>query len=178
MYVGVDLDMDSLRDSTETVRVRANVESLPFPDGFFDLVTSNMVFEHLANPLAALAEANRVLAYGGVLIIHTASSLHYELLIGRFLSSILPRKTYVKLVSRYTGRKAEDIFPTRYMVNTARKFSHGASMAGFEAGLVTHLETPLSGPVWMRRIQKQLRKLLPSACKGTILAVYIKRLWA
>jgi ubiquinone/menaquinone biosynthesis C-methylase UbiE len=173
----VDSDMDSLRDSNEKIRICADVESLPFPDGTFDLVTSNMVFEHLDNPLAVLREANRILGYGGVLLIHTASSLHYELLIGRFLSSILPRKTYVGLVSHFTGRKAEDIFPTRYLANTRSKLSRAASTAGFIAGLVAHLETPLSGPVRMRRIQERIRKVLPSSFKGTILAVYIKSQW-
>lgn len=177
MYIGLDLDMDSLKDCKEENRVRASVESLPFPAGSFDLVTSNMVFEHLDDPVAVLEEANRVLDEDGVLIVHAASSLHYVLLAGRLLSRLLPRKTYVDLVSWFTGRQEEDIFPTRYRANTAAKFSRAASKAGFVGGFVAHLETPLSRPAWIRSVEGRIRRFLPAAFKGTILAVYIKREW-
>src|SRR5215469_2804754 len=177
IYVGVDLDMHSLKDSEETNRVCADVGSLPFLDGSFDLVTSDMVFEHLSDPVAVLKEANRVLSDGGVLIIHTASSRHYMLMAGRLLSGILPRKTYRDLVSRYTGRKREDIFPTVYKANTARKLSAMASEAGFRAGLVGYLETPLDLPVKMQSLEEVVRKFLPLSLKSTLLAIYIKREW-
>jgi ubiquinone/menaquinone biosynthesis C-methylase UbiE len=176
-YVGVDLDMHSLKNSEETNRVRADVARLPFPDGSFDLVTSNMVFEHLSDPLAVLKEANRVLGEGGVLIIHTASSRHYMLLAGRVLSGILPRKTYMDLVSRYTGRKKQDIFPTTYRANTARKLSAMSSKAGFRAGFVGYLETPLDLPANMQSLEEKIRTFLPSSLKSTLLAVYMRREW-
>ena len=39
---------------------------LPFPDGAFDAVFFHQVLQHLSEPVAALAEARRVLAPGGV----------------------------------------------------------------------------------------------------------------
>lgn len=42
------------------------VEALPFPDGYFDLVTAYSVLHHLADHRPALAEAARVLRPGGV----------------------------------------------------------------------------------------------------------------
>jgi ubiquinone/menaquinone biosynthesis C-methylase UbiE len=45
------------------------VESLPFPDGWFDLVTAYSVFHHLADHRPALAETARVLRPGGVLYV-------------------------------------------------------------------------------------------------------------
>ncbi len=178
LYVGVDADMDSLRDCPETNRVRADVESLPFADGSFDLVSSNMVFEHLDDPESVLQEANRVLSQDGVLIVHTASSLHYVLLVGRFLSKLLSTESYVQLVSRYTGRNKEDIFPTRYRANTPTRFARMALKAGFLGGFVAHLETPLGGPRWARMIQERVWWLLPRVSKSTLLAVYMKRRWA
>jgi ubiquinone/menaquinone biosynthesis C-methylase UbiE len=178
IYIGVDLDMCSLKNSKETNRICADVAHLPFPNGSFDLVTSDMVFEHLSDPLAVLKEANRVLGEGGVLIIHTASSRHYMLMAGRLLSGILPRKTYMDLVSRYTGRKKDDIFPTVYRANTARKLSAMASNAGFRAGLIGYLETPLDLPANMQSLEERVRNFLPLGLKSTLLAVYIKREWA
>lgn len=41
---------------------------IPHPDNSFDVVVSNQVFEHVANPPVALAEIHRVLKPGGVFI--------------------------------------------------------------------------------------------------------------
>jgi SAM-dependent methyltransferase len=38
---------------------------IPFPDGYFDVVVSNQVFEHVREPLPCLFEINRVLRPGG-----------------------------------------------------------------------------------------------------------------
>ena len=41
---------------------------VPFPDGMFDLVTSNMVFEHVRDYAAAFSELGRVLKPGGMMM--------------------------------------------------------------------------------------------------------------
>src|SRR3989441_46580 len=46
-------------------RVVAHGTGLPFPDNCFDVVTANMVLEHLAEPGRVLAEVARVLRPGG-----------------------------------------------------------------------------------------------------------------
>lgn len=70
--VGIDLDMDSLR-SNGVVRdkVFGSADRLPFPPGTFDVVTANMVLEHLSDPLAVFLEVRRVLVPGGLFILHT-----------------------------------------------------------------------------------------------------------
>jgi ubiquinone/menaquinone biosynthesis C-methylase UbiE len=175
LYVGVDPDWDSLADNAQPNRVCASGESMPFPDGAFGLLTSDMVFEHLEDPIRVLAEAHRVLNDDGILVIHAASSVHYTLIAGRVLSQLLPRRTYVRMVSRFTGRDERDIFPTRYAANTARKFARAAGEAGFDGGFVTHLPTPLSTDLAVERL---LYRLLPQAFRSTLLAVYFKRTWA
>lgn len=45
------------------------VEELPFPDGFFDRVTSIMSFHHFSDPVKSLKEMYRVLKSGGFLVI-------------------------------------------------------------------------------------------------------------
>lgn len=49
--------------------VQSPAESLPFESNTFDIVHSNHVFEHLADPLAAAREGWRVLKPGGVMFI-------------------------------------------------------------------------------------------------------------
>jgi len=44
------------------------VDTLPFPDHSFDVVTLMAVLEHLSNPDAILSEIHRVLKHGGVLV--------------------------------------------------------------------------------------------------------------
>jgi len=51
--------------------VNIDVNPLPFPDGFFDLVIFTEIIEHLTNPFFALSEIRRVLKPGGWLLITT-----------------------------------------------------------------------------------------------------------
>jgi ubiquinone/menaquinone biosynthesis C-methylase UbiE len=53
--------------------VLGSAERLPFPDASFTAVAMSMVFFFLADPLAALREARRVLAPGGQIAIYTTS---------------------------------------------------------------------------------------------------------
>src|ERR1051326_8430649 len=63
LSVGIDCYMDSLYDNHLLPnRVFGNVEHLPFSDNAFDLVTANMVMEHVAHPMRLLNEVRRVLA--------------------------------------------------------------------------------------------------------------------
>jgi ubiquinone/menaquinone biosynthesis C-methylase UbiE len=174
LYIGIDPHWDSLRDDRQANRVCGLGQYLPFRDSAFDVVTSDMVFEHVADPVRVLKECHRVLNDEGVLVVHTASSWHYILLAGRVLSKLISRRTYVRMVSRFTGREERDIFPTRYAANTSRSFAKAAREAGFEGGIMTHLGTPFSTSA---RIERLLYPVIPQALKSTLLAVYFKRQW-
>ncbi|MDO9455379.1 class I SAM-dependent methyltransferase [Nocardioides sp.] len=67
--VGVDPDASVLPPPTGGVRyVRGSAESLPFVDAAFDALTMTMVLHHV-EPGRGLAEAARVLAPGGRLLV-------------------------------------------------------------------------------------------------------------
>ncbi|MBP7147771.1 MAG: class I SAM-dependent methyltransferase [Acidobacteria bacterium] len=78
--VGIDLSRPMLaraartlarvRSGAEIELVEANASRLPFEDGSFDAVVSSGSLHHWKDPLAALAEARRVLRPGGVALIY------------------------------------------------------------------------------------------------------------
>lgn len=59
--------------------VRGDAESMPFPDGSFDRVSSNGVLHHTPNMEASLREIRRVLRPGGQarILVYNRSSVHY-----------------------------------------------------------------------------------------------------
>ncbi len=48
---------------------QSDVQTLPFPDGSFDLVTASFLFCSVTDPARGLAEAHRVLRAGGKLVL-------------------------------------------------------------------------------------------------------------
>jgi ubiquinone/menaquinone biosynthesis C-methylase UbiE len=66
---GVEVLGTDLVDATDDVRFAKCTETtLPFENASFDAIVSNMVFEHVMNPPAALAELHRVLSPGGAML--------------------------------------------------------------------------------------------------------------
>src|SRR4051812_1010754 len=72
MIVGMDYDLPSLRKHRSISRkVRGDINHLPFKNDYFDLVTANMVVEHLASPDVQFREVGRILKPGGTFLFHT-----------------------------------------------------------------------------------------------------------
>lgn len=80
---GLDIDVTAIENAkrsfqTENVRFQvANVEQLPFPDKFFDLVVSFETIEHLDNPELFLQEIKRVVTDSGVVVISCPNDPYY-----------------------------------------------------------------------------------------------------
>ena len=170
LYVGVDLDFESLCDCNESSRICAAGFLLPFRDATFEVVSSNMVFEHLENPCQVLEEVRRVLMPDGTLVLHTPSSLHYSLLAGRLLSSAIPKRFYRNLVSRFTGRNEKDIFETHYKANTARRLSELATKCGMRVTSFSYLDTPATFRGRIAILEQFVCQFFPQAMKSTIFA--------
>lgn len=127
LLVGIDYDYLSLtKHKSIRHRLRGDISRLPFPDNTFDLITSNMVFEHLKNPHEQLQEIGRVLAPGGILIFHTPAKRGY----GTLAARMIPDFVKEKLVYLLEERKEEDIFPTFYRINSAQEIRKLAAQAG------------------------------------------------
>jgi 2-polyprenyl-3-methyl-5-hydroxy-6-metoxy-1,4-benzoquinol methylase len=141
MTVGVDLDLPHLRKHLNiSRRALASLDSLPFADSSFDLITCNMVAEHLPAPLITLRELTRVLSPGGVLMVHTPNTRNYLVLANVFAKKLLPRPLLLRLL--HDGRAPDDIFPTYYRANTTRTLRHLGRTLGLEPEFVRCLTHP------------------------------------
>jgi 2-polyprenyl-6-hydroxyphenyl methylase/3-demethylubiquinone-9 3-methyltransferase len=54
--------------------IRADATALPIADGCAEVVVAGEIFEHVEDPLAVVAEAARVLAPGGTVIIDSIAA--------------------------------------------------------------------------------------------------------
>ena len=98
---GLDLSESMLRRAQRRVDpgtlLQANAESLPFRTGAWDRVYCSEVLEHLADPRAALAEIERIVATHGVVVV----SVPNERLINRLKAAV--RKTGLSRAVLRTG---------------------------------------------------------------------------
>jgi SAM-dependent methyltransferase len=91
---------------------------LPFPDTTFDVILSDSTFEHLADESRMAAELDRILKVGGWICARTPNRHGYVAVANR----IVPGRFGNSLVrSAQPNRKAQDIFPTHYRMNSLRK---------------------------------------------------------
>lgn len=139
--IGLDYDFASLRDNKILGRkVRGDVSCLPFSNTAFDFVTSNMVFEHLKEPVAQLKDIFRILKPGGELIFHTPNSRGY----GPLCAKLIPEEIKDRIIWYLQRRKPEDVFPTYYRINTPEVIAEAAASAGFSVvSLRLIVSTPL-----------------------------------
>lgn len=132
VVVGVDLNVDSLRKhKTMFRRTCASLEGLPFPDSSFDLVTCNMVVEHLPDPLRTFTELGRVLRPGGVLMVHTPNVWNYAVCLARVLKRVVPGPMLVRMIRWSEERQDADIFPTFYRANSRTSITSQMRRLGF-----------------------------------------------
>ena len=128
--VGIDPDGSALADNTLAItKHKGLAQQVPEPDRSFDLITANMVFEHVDDPGAVLAESARLLKPGGVLLFHTPN-IAYPV---TRLAACVPIRLRHRLTAWLEKRPTKDIYPTHYRLNRADTI-HDAAYA---AGLIT-----------------------------------------
>ncbi len=139
LLVGVDSDFAALRDNRSCLwRLHADSIALPFADASFDLVTSNMVFEHLEKPFESLMEIRRVLRRGGRLLLLTPNWLDIVTIAAR----AIPNRWHPAIVSRLEARSAADVYPTHFRFNRPKTVETMLREAGFKSWRIEQLEQP------------------------------------
>jgi SAM-dependent methyltransferase len=127
ILVGVDVDEALLEHPLIRHKVMALGGQLPFRGGAFDLVSANMVVEHISRPEEFLADIRRVLAPGGKFVFHTPN-VNYPLV---WVAKLIPYRIRKRLVYWIEGRAEDDVFPTYYRMNSLSAIRRQAARAGF-----------------------------------------------
>ena len=116
--VGVDVDSAVLANEGVDERLLIGPGApLPFEPGSFDIVVSDWVLEHLDDPAHFASEMQRVLKPGGWLCARTPNKWGLTALAARVVPNSLHPAVLGSLQKK---RQEEDIFPTRYKLNTLR----------------------------------------------------------
>jgi SAM-dependent methyltransferase len=152
--VGIDMDAGAIaRHPALRHRVVGSGEHLPFDGNAFDLITANMVVEHIEAPARLFAEISRILAPGGRVIIHTPNVHGYTTAITR----LLPERALVPLARLLLQRKAEDVYPTFYRANSVEDVQE---LAGKNGLAIEACELVNSSPQTMRILPLMVLELL------------------
>lgn len=159
--VGADLDLHSIQKHRSIRdRVLAPMGSLPFPDGTFDLVSANMVVEHLTQPETDFAEVCRVLRPGGSFLFLTPNAEGYATrLAARFGQGM--KNLLIRVLER---RGDDDVFPAVYLANTRTDVERVAGTAGLKMGEIRFCMAPahfatvpplaLVELLWLKRVHR------------------------
>ncbi len=139
--VGIDPHAEHLKDNPYLTRaVSGSGEQLPFDAASFDIVSANMVLEHLEHPEAVFREVARVLRPGGAFCFVTPNVEHPFIAVSHLF---LSRSSRSELAVAVEGRPAEHVFPTFYRANrrsTLRAQMRDVGLA--EESLVVHRNIP------------------------------------
>lgn len=114
--VGIDVDDAVLANPYLTEAIVIDGDGwVPVPDLSADLMIADFVLEHLEDPTWMAREAARLVRPGGWLCGRTPSRSGYIALASR----MVPNSAHTALLSGLQPfRRPEDVFPTRYLVNS------------------------------------------------------------
>lgn len=163
--VGLDSDFTALAAHRGLRhRVAGDVHRLPFRDATFDVITANMVVEHLQEPAGLFREVHRVLKPNGRMLIHTPNMHGYT----TRLAQVVPERFKALLARVIQHRRTEDVYPAYYRANSEVALTTAASAAGLALMRCEHVLTSpqlYNVPVavffellWLRQLAKPGRE--------------------
>lgn len=169
LMAGIDGDFASLcQNRLLASRVMGDVSRLPFADQAFDLVTANMVIEHLQEPSQTLTQIQRVLKPGGHFLFHTPNVFNPMTLLG----IPVPQPIKNRIVNFLEARAAHDVYPTHYRMNRPKAIRRVAGETGLKVHRLQLIEsspeTVMLGPLvaiellWIRLTRHRAMESLRS----------------
>jgi SAM-dependent methyltransferase len=172
--VGCDVD-DAIyenRSVDEKVVIKVG-DPLPFEDESFNLIIADYTFEHIANPKDVANEFGRILKSGGWICARTPNKYSYISLATRLINN-----RYHKNILKYAqpGRKAVDVFPTVFKLNTKKDLDRHFPEEQFH-NYTYHYEAEPSyyfGNKYLFLMMTTLNELVPSALSSSLF-VFLKK---
>lgn len=172
---GVDVDPVVLDNPTlKSAQVIEPAGKIPFGDAEFDLVVADHVLEHIAeeDAVQVSSELLRVLKPGGWLAARTPNKWG---IIGIGARTV-PNDLHTRVLKRLQpDRKAEDVFPVRYSMNTRRSLS-ALFPPPNELVVYGHASEPTyfgsNAPAW--RVAQLVDRLTPPALAPTLM-VFVRK---
>lgn len=172
--VGIDVDpVVTENPGLDEAFVVALDQPLPFPDNSFDLVVSDHVFEHIANPAQVGAELERILKPGGWICARTPNLLGY---VGTS-TNLIPNRLHVRMLKVLQPfRQAKDVFPTCYKLNTKHALRKHFSPASFDHHSYFYTPEPgyFGNATWLWRTVMFFERFVPRVC-SPVLMVFIRK---
>ena len=147
---------------------------LPLPDASVDLCFADAVVEHLEDVDVFFSECSRVLRPGGRVLVRTPNTWNYATVATR----LIPNRFHARVLARVQpSRKEEDVFPTVYRCNTARKLRGQLERHGMEAVVVPFESEPayLSFSRGLYALGVLHQRYAPPVFRRTLMAFGTKR---
>ena len=149
---------------------QANLESLPFEAGAFDLILSSQVIEHVVDGAAAVRELARVLRPGGTLVLSTDNKWN---VVSRVLNA--PRTSATAVLRLRGSRGLIESPASAYTSKSLRALVESAGLRIEHSETFRfHLMWPLALPPLVRGLNA-LDAHLPSHRVGDILVVVARK---
>jgi SAM-dependent methyltransferase len=127
--IGVDVDEAGRKNPFLDEFYLLTESRWPVSNASVDLCLADCVMEHVTDPDAFLAQAQRVLRPGGLLCMRTTNGNGYVALAAR----LVPNRDHSRVLSRVQeDRKPEDVFPTVYRCNTRKKLLRALRRHGLD----------------------------------------------
>jgi SAM-dependent methyltransferase len=171
--IGVDVDPVVLTNPLLDESHVLTGNRLPLADESVDTIVADWVFEHIDDPPVVAEELARVLRPGGWICARTPNRHGYIALGAR----VIPNGAHVKALRRLQPtRKAIDVFPTRYAMNTQRQLRELFPPSRFTHGTYC----PFIDPPYFGRsrvaigLVRCLSRFLPESL-SPVLCVFIRR---
>jgi len=135
---GIDLNSAGLRPHPGlSPRVSGDLSRLPFTPAAWDVISANMVMEHVTDPAAVLQEVHESLRPGGIFIFHTPNAYHWGTIVARCLAD----GSEHWLIRLLEGREEANVFPAHYRINTAARIRRLADANGFDVVHIAHVSS-------------------------------------
>jgi len=136
LSVGVDL-VKTFTPPPNVEIVRADLNSLPFKDGYFDLIFSRSVCEHLKEPRLVFSEVSRILKDGGVVVVVTPNKFDYA----SIFASLIPNRFHGKFIKATAAGDEEvyDDFPTYFKCNSKMSIKKAVKGTGLKLQKIAYI---------------------------------------